>query len=186
MLEQIIPGAFVGLGGEATTRIRRPNDDDGRAVSALIARCAPLDENSLYCNLLQCTHFAETCAVAERRDRICGFVSGYVVPTAPQRLFVWQVAVAPESRGRGLGRRMIEAILERPACDRVRQLHATVTPDNAASAAMFASLARRLDAPLRRRVMFDEDRHFDGEQPSEELIEIGPFVPRGRASWGPS
>lgn len=182
MLEQYAPGALVRSRTERTARIRQPQDDDGRAVHALIARCAPLDENSLYCNLLQCTHFAETCALAEMGRRICGFVSGYIVPTAPRRLFIWQVAVAPEARGQRLGQRMIQAILARPVSAQVRELHTTVTPDNAASAAMFASLARRLGAPLRRRVLFHQDRHFAGEHASEVLLEIGPFTPPGHAN----
>lgn len=177
MLEQNIREAVVRTRTDATPRIRQPNADDGRAVHALIARCPPLDENSLYGNLLQCTHFAETCALAERRGRICGFVSAYVVPAAPQRLFIWQVAVAHEARGQRLGGRMVQAILARPACRHVRELHTTVTPDNAPSAAMFASLARRLEAPLRRRILFDRDRHFAGEHASEVLLEIGPFTP---------
>ena len=34
--------------------LRAPRADDGSAVNELIERCKPLDENSVYCNLLQC------------------------------------------------------------------------------------------------------------------------------------
>ena len=165
--------------------IRKPDDADGPAVHALIGRCPPLDANSLYCNLLQCAHFAETSALAERGRRLCGFVSGFIVPGRPRHLFIWQVAVAPEARGRALGQRMMRAILARPALAAVRELHTTVTPDNAASAAMFEALARELGAPLSRRVLFECQRHFGGRHASEVLFEIGPFASGGAAAPRP-
>src|SRR3546814_14681168 len=38
---------------------RNPVAEDAQAIHDLIAACPPLDTNSLYCNLLQCTQFAE-------------------------------------------------------------------------------------------------------------------------------
>ena len=40
------------------------------AIWELISACPPLDTNSAYANLLQCTHFADTCVIAEREGRI--------------------------------------------------------------------------------------------------------------------
>src|SRR5690606_21532662 len=62
---------------------RRPSELDGPQVTALIADCPPLDVNSAYCNLLQCSHFADTCVVAERAGQIVGWISGYRPPSAP-------------------------------------------------------------------------------------------------------
>ena len=45
--------------------LRRPVDTDGYALSQLIERCPPLDTNSVYCNLLQCTDFSATSIAAE-------------------------------------------------------------------------------------------------------------------------
>src|SRR5690606_27480359 len=45
--------------------LRRPIAADGPAITRLIAACPPLDSNAAYCNLLQCTHFADFCIVAE-------------------------------------------------------------------------------------------------------------------------
>lgn len=163
---------------------RRPSVTDGRAVHALIAACPPLDRNSLYLNLLQCTHFAETCVLAESEATAgpAGFISGYRIPERPQTLFIWQVAVAPFARGRGLARRMLLELLARPACARTTHLETTITPTNGASWALFHSLARSLRAPLERQLLFDRDVHLDGVHESEELVTIGPFAPRDVAS----
>jgi L-2,4-diaminobutyric acid acetyltransferase len=157
--------------------LRTPRDTDGAAVHALIRICPPLDQNSLYCNLLQCLHFADTCAVAERDARIVGFVSGYLPPGRPDTLFIWQVAVHPEARGTGLGKRMLEAILARDACRDVVFLETTVTPDNGPSTAMFAGFAKQRRAELARSELFTRGRHFQGSHESEWLLRIGPFVP---------
>ena len=156
-------------------RLRAPRDTDGVAVHALIAECPPLDPNSLYCNLLQCTHFADTSALAEADSRIVGFVSGYRPPTDPESLFIWQVAVSGQVRGQGLGKRLMLEILRRPRNRGIRFLRTTVTPGNRASWRLFESLARDLGASGERRTLFDADRHFGGRHESEIEFVIGPF-----------
>ncbi|MEO7170661.1 MAG: hypothetical protein ABIY39_09830, partial [Sphingomonas sp.] len=74
----------------AALKFRLPRAGDGPRIAALIAASPPLDTNSTYCNLLQCSDFADTCIVAERGDAIVGWISAYRPPSAPDRLFVWQ------------------------------------------------------------------------------------------------
>lgn len=155
--------------------VRRPRADDGTAVNELIERCKPLDENSVYCNLLQCSHFADTSAVAEIDGEVQGFTSGYIVPARQDRLFIWQVAVGSAARGKKLGKAMILDILRRPICQDVRELHTTITRDNKASQAVFKSVAKDLQTDAATNVLFHEEEHFDGQQSSEVLWRIGPF-----------
>lgn len=155
--------------------IRPPVSTDGMPVHRLIDRCKPLDPNSVYCNLLQCLHFAGTCAVAEQNGRTVGFVSAYIPPPQPDTLFVWQIAVDDTARGQGLAKRLLKHVLARPACSAVRYLECTITEDNQASWGVFLSLARELDADERRLPMFDKQEHFAGEHESETLLRIGPF-----------
>ena len=155
---------------------RRPEAEDGSALYALIRACPPLDENSMYCNLLQCTHFSATSVVAERDRQLVGAISGYLVPGREDTLFIWQVAVSESARGQGLGGRMISDILARPECSGVRYLETTVTASNEASWALFKGFARRADAPLEDTELFESKRHFIGEKPTEILARIGPLA----------
>ncbi len=159
--------------------LRQPVSEDGADVHRLIQRCPPLDENSVYCNLLQTSHFADTSVAAEVAGELAGFVSGYLVPSRPDTLFIWQVAVAEEGRGQGLAGRMIREILGRPNCAQVRYLETTITPDNEASWALFRGLARKLGTECNESVMFDRERHFQGQHDSEMLLRIGPFTQAG-------
>lgn len=144
-------------------------------INQLVAASPPLDTNSVYCNLLQCSHFAETSIIAKSGAQCMGFISGYLIPSRPDTLFVWQVVVAEAGRGQGLASRMLEQLAQRPACAQVQYIETTITPDNEASWALFRKLARQLDAPLNDTVGFDKTIHFHGAHETEHLLRIGPF-----------
>jgi len=133
----------------------------------------------MYCNLLQCTHFADTSVTAVQPDssgeELLGFISGYIIPERKNTLFIWQVAVSDASRGRGLARDMLQHILERSQCSDVSYLETTITESNQASWALFESLSKRLQTRLERSVMFDRDDHFAGDHATEYLARLGPF-----------
>ncbi|WP_077529857.1 diaminobutyrate acetyltransferase [Vreelandella utahensis] len=159
--------------------LRQPKDTDGYRLHRLIAECPPLDPNSIYCNLLQCSHFAETGVAAELDGELVGFISAYIPPTKPDTVFVWQVAVHEKARGTGLGKRMLRFIVERPACRGVRFMDTTITEDNEASWGLFRSFARDLGAETQQSVFFDSEAHFGGQHDSEILFRIGPFDVNG-------
>lgn len=155
---------------------RKPTDKDGRAVYELIRQCPPLDANSMYCNLLQCTHFSDSCILAEEREgRPAGFISAYIPPDEPDTLFVWQVAVHKNARGCGLGKKMLRRLLDRPACRAVKKLQTTITRDNKASWGLFKSFAREKGAACHDEVMFCRKEHFSGRHASEHLLTIAPL-----------
>lgn len=161
-----------------STILREPCAADGPAIHDLIAASPPLDRNSLYCNLLQARDFAATSILAEAGDKSgtpLGWISGYVPPTEPQTLFVWQVAVASAARGQGLGHRMLEALIARPALGALTLLRTTITADNAASWALFERFARDRGAHVIREPLFLKDRHFAGRHETEHLVTIGPL-----------
>lgn len=172
------PASLVGDGaGEVTLQItfRSPTAEDGRRVWELIADCPPLDQNSMYCNLLQCSHFAETCVLAERGGDVVGWVSAYRPPSDPESIFVWQVAVSEKARGEGLGKRMLEHLLSLDSVAGAKTLTTTITKDNAASWGLFSSFAKSRVAPMRDKPLFEKDRHFGGRHDTEHLVTIGPF-----------
>lgn len=168
-----------GCGGYV---LRPPTPADGAGIAALIRRCPPLDVNSTYCNLVQCAHFAATCVLAEKDGRPVGWVSAHRPPAAPDEIFVWQVAVAPEVRGSGLAGSMLEALARREAVRDARALTTTITAGNAASWALFEAFARRRGLRLRKTPFFDRERHFAGEHETEWLATIAPLSGRREPS----
>lgn len=162
--------------------IQPPKATDGHDLSRLIAKSPPLDPNSVYCNLLQCTHFHNTCICAKSDGKLIGFVSGHLLPAHPDTLFVWQVVVDEQARGQGLAGRMLKALLDQPACRNVEFAETTITADNKASQALFTKLAKTLATDVQILPGFDKAHHFHGEHASEELWRIGPITQRQRGS----
>lgn len=161
--------------GKPDFEFRTPRSEDGYIVHQLIASCPPLDSNSIYCNLLQCTHFADTCVVVEREGEIIGFLSGYLKPGQPDVLFVWQMAVAASARGCGLAGRMLDAVLLRSQLAGVRFIETSITEENEASQGVFRKLAKKRNAEIKVSILFDKEAHFHGRHDSEQLFRIGPF-----------
>ena len=151
---------------------REPTSEDGPAIWELIQECKPLDENSMYCNLIQCDHFRDTCVVAELDGKIVGWVSAYLLPDDEEALFVWQVAVSKEARGMGMGGRMLQDLIGRDICKSVTRLQTTITRDNEASWALFRSFADRQGGELEAEAHFTRDTHFQGQQATEHMVTI--------------
>ena len=158
---------------------RRPTLEDGMDVYRLVENCSPLDTNSSYCNLLQCSHFSDTSIAAEIDGKLVGFISGYLLPARPNTLFIWQVAVAEQARGLGLASRMLTNLLARtqsPAISTpVEYLETTITQDNKPSWALFEGLAKKQSVPLNTSNWMDKEAHFSGQHDSETLVRLGPF-----------
>ncbi|WP_406721632.1 MULTISPECIES: diaminobutyrate acetyltransferase [Thioclava] len=151
---------------------RKPDAKDGSEIWSLVSRCKPLDENSMYCNLLQCDHFRDTCVLVEQDGLPVGWISGYIPPSTPNTLFVWQVAVAPEARGLGLGKRMLAHLLDRPETADCARLQTTITKSNEASWGLFRSFARSIGGELTSAAHFDRDDHFAGHAATEHMVTI--------------
>lgn len=160
---------------DAPLVMRAPDKNDGRAMHELVARCAPLDLNSVYTYLLLAEHFSSTCVLACSHGDLQGFVSAYVPPERPDVLFVWQVAVHRDARGNGLGPRMLRHLLGRPGLAGIRYIETTVGPSNAASRRMFARLAQSLGARVRESRLFPHQLFEPHGHDDEPLLRIGPF-----------
>jgi len=155
--------------------MRSPQLGDAAEIWRLAKESRVLDTNSSYAYLLWCRDFPGTTVVAEVDGKIVGFVIGYLRPERPDTVFVWQVAVSASQRGRGTGTALIEHLLDRVAPLGVTALETTISPDNPASIAMFAAVARRRDAEFTKRPLF-EPEVFPDEHEAEDLYEISPIT----------
>lgn len=159
-------------------RLRPPTPGDGQSLWRL-AGDVGLDLNSPYFYVLWGDRFADTSTVAETGDgEMVGFVAGLRVPRDPDTLFVWQIGVGRAARRTGLGGRMLDELLERTGAT---WLEATVTPSNAASAALFTGVSERHCVELIVSSAYGEDQFPPGHE-AELLYRIGPFTRRPTTS----
>ncbi|GAB6097462.1 diaminobutyrate acetyltransferase [Desulfatiferula olefinivorans] len=160
-----------------TIIFRHPTAEDGRFMHDLAIRSRTLDVNSCYHYLIMGRHFSQTSMAAESGGRIVGFVTGYIPPEAPDTLFIWQVAVDGECRGKGIALAMLETLTRALSGRRLSYLDTTITADNAASIALFTALARTVGAPYAFNDTFFSEGLFgkSGHAP-ETLFRIGPAL----------
>lgn len=155
--------------------IRPAEKEDGAAIWGLTRELDALESNSAYAYLLLCRDFGHSCRVATAGDDLLGFVVGYRPPRRRETIFVWQIGVHPDARGRGVAGRLLRDLVRGPESAGVTCLEATVTPDNQASRALFRSFARAVDAPCEVTPCFEPGDFPEPHEP-EELFRIGPFA----------
>ncbi|WP_282939983.1 diaminobutyrate acetyltransferase [Paenibacillus sp. RC67] len=161
---------------EAEIRYRKPVQEDGRHVWKLVKQTETLDVNSVYCYILLCDYFKDSCIVAEDEDGIVGFVSAFRTPEKPELLFIWQIAVAPDKQRRGIGKKLLSELLLAECCRGIRYLETTISPSNLASRGLFLELAqqRGLECRLSQGYpasSFPQEHHHE----EEILFCIGPI-----------
>jgi L-2,4-diaminobutyric acid acetyltransferase len=155
--------------------MRKPSEADGAAMWRLARDSGVLELNSAYAYLMCGKFFADTCVIAEAEGEAVGFVTAFRPPARPDTVFVWQIAVSQSQRGQGIGSRMIRELLRRDACRNTRYLEATVSPSNAASAALFRKAAEELKTGCEVRECFPA-RLFPGSVHEPEwTFCIGPI-----------
>lgn len=155
--------------------LRKPSSRDGAALHQLIVQCPPLDLNSLYAYLLLGEHHADTCVVAELDGKLVGAVTAYFPPAQTGTLFVWQVAVAPAMQGCRLASRMLDHLIARCATQRpLRHVDATISPSNAASRTLFASIAKRHGVDMTSQPHYSA-ADFGAGHEEEWLYRLGPW-----------
>lgn len=166
--------SVTGGPADPAISLRPASPADAAPLWRLIGDVGTLERNSCYAYLLLCAHFGATCLMAERGGRLVGFVLAYRPPSDPDQVFVWQVGVAPEARGAGLGGRLLEALVAQPACAGVRYLTATVSDDNAASMKLFTGFARRRGVACEVGPGFPAALFAEPHE-DENLLRIGPL-----------
>lgn len=151
---------------------RTPVRSDGQRIHELVSLCPPLDENSAYCNFLQSIHFQKTCILAEQQDDILGFISAYRKPDKPSELFIWQVAVHPSARGKGLAFGMLKQLISQENLQDIEAIETTITRNNQGSWNLFKKFDRANGQQGQVSTFLDETRHFDGQHETEYLYRI--------------
>ena len=162
--------------------LRHPVPADGSGLNLLLGKSPPLDSNSIYCNLLQCTHFAGTSVAAEFNNTLVGFVSAYFPPERPDSLFIWQVVVADTFRGSGLAKKMLGWLTSQPVCKDAANLLTSISSQDKAARALFESFAKGRGATLRASPMFDSVKDCAEEGEELDLLRISPLFPYGQKS----
>lgn len=149
--------------------ITAPTKSHGAEMWRVASESGTLDRNSSYAYLLFSRDFSATSRVALLDGEVVGFVMGYRRPAAPDRYFVWQIAVDEEARGRDIAGRLLDDVVT--SLPEVRICETTITPGNLPSQRLFESFARRHSATFSSSPLFAAE-DFPDEHEAEWLCVI--------------
>lgn len=153
---------------------RPATPNDGREMWRFVNESGVLELNQSYAYILICQHFGNTCLVAETDEKMVGFVLAYVPPRQPDTIFVWQIGVARDVRGRGVGLHLLRHLLALDGCRNVQYLEASITPSNKPSQNLFRAFARKWGVSCRKLPFFPTE-FFPEEHEPEYLYRVGPL-----------
>lgn len=158
-------------GDPSDTVFRVPTAADGQRMWEIARDSGVLDLNSSYAYVLWGAEFADSSVVVESEGRVVGFVTGFLRQSEPDTIFVWQVGVDADQRGKGLAARMLHAIMDRLTDRGVVRLRTTISPDNEASQRTFGSVARDRGMTFGRENYLAAELLGEGHEP-EDLYTI--------------
>ncbi len=154
-------------------KIRNLGVQDIKEVYKLLTENRPyVGLNSRYTYFLLAKDFSDTCVVAEYKDKIVGFSSGYISTSNRDTFFSWEAVVQADFRGNNLQKLML---LHQIAGTRVKYFEGTVNSSNEAAKRSFRGLAQLLETKCEASMLFNgDDFENDGHEP-EILFRVGPF-----------
>jgi diaminobutyrate acetyltransferase len=120
--------------------LRTAREEEFLDLQGFVAGCPPLEAYPQHVYKILLRYFGSCSFVAERGDRMVGFVMGMPSHRHPGTWFLWQIGVAADQQGTGLGKRLlrhVEAEIGRLGFDRIE---VTVDPMNAPSRRLFEAL----------------------------------------------
>lgn len=111
-------------------------------------------------------HFTGTSWIAEGdRDRLVGFLVGFISPDHPEIAYCHMIATDPNARRVGLGRALYERFFADARSHGAREVRAITWPGNRTSVAFHRALGFEPDAGEGTHVLFGTPAHpdYDGE-----------------------
>jgi L-2,4-diaminobutyric acid acetyltransferase len=108
---------------------------------------------------------------------VAGFLSAYRIPERIDTVFVWQVVVSKELRGRRVASRMLDTLLSRFGPD-VKYVESTVNPSNIASSGLFEHLARERGTTLTEDTFLEAAAFGPAADHESEILLRIPLYPQ--------
>lgn len=155
-------------------QLRNATPSDAETLARFAASLDGLTRHSTYSYWVLCTFAARTCFLAEQEGNLVGFATAVLSDTTPRELFLWQVGVAPDWRGKGIAARLLDRVAEAGRMVGAETMQATIIPG--AGTHPVVALAHRLAADVET---------VDHAAPPVEPGSDGPAETRVRFALGP-
>ncbi len=117
--------------------IRPIREEEFVDLQGFVAGCPPLEPYAEHMYRILLRHFGSCSIIAEDEGRILGFVMGFTSHRFEGTYFLWQIGVAPDLQGSGLGVRLLADLEGRLGEAGIRRVEVTIDPMNDPSRKLF-------------------------------------------------
>jgi GNAT superfamily N-acetyltransferase len=155
----------------ADATLRRPTEDDQPRLAGVVdhwfggRRVWPLLARSWF------RHFAGTSWILEDADGApIGFLIGFLSPGRPEEAVLHLIAVEPNQRRRGVGRRLVAAFLDDATTGGARTVRAVGWPDDRVAYEFFRALGFQPDDGPGSQNLYGLPGWPDYEFPGEDRV----------------
>ncbi len=150
-------------------KIRNVNESDCAVMRYLAQQCSPLDIHTQYTYWVNATFFSRSSFILELKGEPIGYIMSV---ENIDTLFIWQIGILPEYRGRGFSFCLISSCFDYAlSCN--KKIQVTIAKDNLASYSSFISACNKKGFWINKlntiHIIDKMDPSFDE---SEELYEI--------------
>lgn len=137
--------------------IRALQEGDIKAVREILTQGEPFVasyQNYIYWMLGR--YFPSTCLVAEEDGRVLGYIGALLSPEK-QTLFVWQIAVKSDERGRQIGRKLLENVIMAAKNMGITQLEFAINDENIICRRMVEKLVQDLESTITEKEKYKDE-----------------------------
>jgi len=120
-------------------KIRNAAESDGKIMRMLARKCGTLDLHTPYTYWVAAAHCSECCFILETDGTPIGYI---MAVDAPEIVFIRQIGILPEYRGKGLSRILIASCVDYTK-ERKKDIEVTIAEDNENSYRSFARFCER-------------------------------------------
>lgn len=120
-------------------KIRKASVDDFLKLHDLVGRIEGIVQHPTHFYKIMISYFGDSIIIVEDKEKLVGFLIGFVSQVVPEEFFIWQLGVDPEYRGQKIAKKIMEATLEAARQHNCRRIVATVETVNKPSQRLFES-----------------------------------------------
>ena len=131
-------------------KIRSLKKNDAEKVKKLLAKCGKpyVPPYNLYVYWMLERYLSKTCKVAEKDNKVVGFVSG-MPDIERQVVFIWQLCVDKELRKQGIATGLLDALFQEARDMDYNYIELSITDSNNISQSFFQKYAEKKGLKLK-------------------------------------
>jgi L-2,4-diaminobutyric acid acetyltransferase len=123
-------------------KIRNITEGDIGSIREFVDYCKPLDLHTHFTYWILAKYFRNTCFVIEEGDRIIAYTGGVRGSVDSENLYLWQIGIAPEYRGKGYFAVLLDKIIISAVKLGCKTIQFSMILDNGASYNAFLKYAQ--------------------------------------------